>query len=376
MNKIEFLSKMKDPNIYMHITKDLSHNGKFVARVPENRLVGWNEDAKTPRVCVAEDINGCLTGAGIDEETLIKVFFIDVEKLNLKDSLIRWETLYKEDLVTDSVYTKEAWILKDFEVSEEDSVIVSLKCVRDDESPYLVEYEIQKEADELGVDEVDLYEEKFEFLPRCITYLKVYNDDFSILNKDMYEEFWKTTQMLEGEKDCLIELSRDLYDYEDEMEELEFFKREYDVEFLGEGNGRKVFALGNYVVKIPKTEDGELQSKQECAIYSGLKETLSILNPSYNLFYEDLVFQPRLHHLSKSDFQKYENILDYLRDNNFEPQYIDTVEKEVDLLVDKCELVKEDILKMSSWGVKENYDEKVYLLDYGTTGEIFEGYYN
>lgn len=197
MNKIEFLSKMKDPNVYMHITRDLGHTGEFKCRVPENRLKGWNEDGETPRICVAEDLNGCLTGAGIDENTLVKVFFIDVEKLGLEDSIVKWNELYEKDLVTDAVYTKEAWILKSFKVDEEDSIIISLNGV-DEDSLYLVEYNIQKEADELGVDEVDLYEEKFDFPPRCISYYTVDNDNFTTLNKDVYEEFWKTTQMIEG----------------------------------------------------------------------------------------------------------------------------------------------------------------------------------
>lgn len=374
MNKIEFLSKMKDPNVYMHITRDLGHTGEFKCRVPENRLKGWNEDGETPRICVAEDLNGCLTGAGIDENTLVKVFFIDIEKLGLEDSIVKWNELYEKDLVTDAVYTKEAWILKSFKVDEEDSIIISLNGV-DEDSLYLVEYNIQKEADELGVDEVDLYEEKFDFLPRCISYYTVDNDNFTTLNKDVYEEFWKTTQMIEGEEDCLMDASFGLYDYEDEIDELEHFKRKHDVEFLGEGGARKVFSFGNYVVKMPKAEDGELQSKQEISIYNDSKETLSILNPSYRVFYDDVVFQPKLYSMSKSDSEKYNTILEYLKDNDFDEEYINLVEKEISILINKYRLIEEDLLKMCSWGVKEGYDEKVHLLDYGTTKDIYEEYY-
>ena len=375
MNKIDFLSRMKNPNIYMHVTKDLNHNGEFTPRVPENRLKDWNEDDKTPRVCVAEDLNGCLTGASIDENTLIKVFFIDIKKLGLEDSIVKWNELYEKDLVTDAVHTKEAWILKSFQVDEEDSIIVSLNGVCDD-SLYLVEYNIQKEADELGVNEIDLYEEKFDFPPRCISYYTVGNNDFITLNKDVYEDFWKTTQMIEGEEDCLMDESFGLYDYEDEIDELECFKRKHDIEFLGEGGSRKVFSFGNYVVKMPKSEDGELQSKQEISIYNDSKETLSILNPSYRVFYDDVVFQPKLYSMSKSDSEKYNTILEYLKDNDFDGEYINLVEKEINILINKYGLIEEDLLKMCSWGVKEDYDEKVYLLDYGTTKDIYEEYYN
>ena len=358
----------------MHVTKNLQHNGEFTPRVPENRLKGWNEDDKTHRICVAEDLNGCLTGAGIDENTLVKVFFIDIEKLELEDSIVKWNELYEKDLVTDAVHTKEAWILKSFQVDEEDSIIVSLNGVCDD-SLYLVEYNIQKEADELGVNEIDLYEEKFGFPPRCISYCTVGNNDFITLNKDVYEDFWKTTQMIEGEEDCLMDESFGLYDYEDEIDELECFKRKHDIEFLGEGGSRKVFSFGNYVVKMPKSEDGELQSKQEISIYNDSKETLSILNPSYRVFYDDVVFQPKLYSMSKSDSEKYNTILEYLKDNDFDEEYINLVEKEINILINKYGLIEEDLLKMCSWGVKENYDEKVYLLDYGTTKDIYEEYY-
>ena len=374
MNKIEFISKMKNPNIYMHITKNLQHDGKFILRVPDNRLTHWNEDDKTPRICVAEDLNGCLTGASIYENTLIKVFFIDIEKLGLKDSIIKWDELYKKDLVTDTVYTKEAWILKEFNVDEEDSVIVSLNDINED-SLYLVEYEIQKEANELNIDEVNLYEEKFGFLPRCISYYNVDNNGFTVLNKDIYEEFWKTTQMIEGEEDCLLDYSFDLYEYEDEIDDLKYFKRMYDVEFLGEGNSRKVFSFNNYAVKMPKTEDGELQTKNEINIYNDLKDELSILNPSYKLFYDDIVFQPRLIPMSKSNSKRYENILEYLKDKDFEEEYISLVEREINILVNRYDLIIEDLVKMCSWGVKEDYDEKVYLLDYGTTENIYAEYY-
>ena len=36
MNKNDFLKKMNDPNVYLHITKDLNHKGQFKTRVPEN----------------------------------------------------------------------------------------------------------------------------------------------------------------------------------------------------------------------------------------------------------------------------------------------------------------------------------------------------
>ena len=371
MNKLEFTNKMNNPNIYMHITKDLSHNGVFKLRVPDNRLETWNEDDTTLRICVAENLNGCLTGASIDKNTLIKVFFIDITKLGLENHIVKWNELYENDLVTDAVYTKEAWILKEFTVDKEDSAIISLDDLNEDDL-YLVEYEIQKEADELGINEVDLYEETFNFSPRCISYYYVSSDGFTVLNNDVYDEYWKTTQMIEGEEDCLLDCSFGLYEYEDEIDELNDFKIKHEVSFLGEGNARKVFSFNNYAVKLPKTEDGELQTINEINIYNEVKDSLSILNPSYKIFYDDIVFQPKLIPMSELE---YSNILDYLKDNDFDIDYIDLVEKEINILSSKHDLIIEDLLKMCSWGVKEDYDERVYLLDYGTTKEIYEEYY-
>lgn len=370
MNKNDFLKKMHNPNVYLHITKDLNHNGEFTTRIPKDRLIGWQEDDKTPRICAAESLDGCLTATGINEETLVKVFFIDIEKLGLTDNIITWEYLYEKNLVTDAVYTKEAWITKDFSVLEEDSVIISLDYIKDDEDPYLVEYEIQQEALTLGIDPVDLYVKKFGDVPNCITYLKV-GDDFSIFDISLYNNIWKTTHMIEIEEDCLIHPPHDNYDYKDEIKMLKRLKSKHDIKFLGEGHGRKVFSFNNYAIKIPKTEDGEMQSRVEYTTYALAKEELSILNPSYRLLYDDLVFQPLLEGINSDDCSRYKSIIDYLKDNNFEEKYIQTIEDEINILVEKYGIFKSDIVKMSAWGVKSDYDDKVYLLDYGINEEVF-----
>lgn len=375
MNKIEFLSRMSDPNTYLHITKDLNHNGEFNTRIPQNRLQSWTEDDTTPRICVGEHLDGCLSSICIDENILIKVFFVNINKLGLKDHIIKADELYDKNLVTDAIHTREAWILKDFKVPEEDSVILSLDCVRDDESLFLVESNIQKEADKLGIDAVYYYEEKYGFAPECICWYNVLNDDFTIFDKDTYEEFWKTTQMIEGEEDCLLDLNSMLYEYEDEMDELQAFKLKYDVSFLGEGRGRKVFSFNNFAIKLSKSEDGELQTRKEIEIYNQMKDELVILNPSYELFYDDVVAQPRLLSFNKSDCNKYSNIIEYLKNENFEEDYINKVESDINTLIKKYNLMKMDLIKMDSWGVKEDYDDKVYLYDYGITNKLFEDYY-
>lgn len=372
MNKHDFLKKMNNPNVYLHITRDLNHNGEFLPRIPKDRLLGWNEDDTTPRVCVAENLDNCLTSTGINEETIIKVFFIDIEKLGLTDDIVKWEELYRKNLVTDALYTKEAWITKEFSVPEEDSVIITLDTVQDSEDPYLVEYSIQQEAFELGIDPVDLYVKKFGDVPRCIECFTV-GEDFSIFDISLYNDVWKVTNMIEVEENCLIHPPHDNYDYEDEKTMLKALKFKHEIKFLGEGHGRKVFSFNNYAIKLPKTEDGEMQSKVEYTTYAQAKDELSILNPSYNLLYDDLVFQPILEGINSDDCSKYKSIIDYLKDNQFEEDYIQTVEDEINILVEKYGIFKSDIVKMSAWGVKSEYkyDDKVYLLDYGINEEVF-----
>ena len=229
MKKQDFLTKMNNPNVYLHITEDLNHNGEFKSRIPQDRLIRWNEDDKTPRICVSENLDGCLTATGIDKHTLVKVFFIDIEKLNLKDNLVTWEHLYQNDLVTDAVYTKEAWITKDFTVSQEDSVVIMLENIDDTSSPYLVEYEVQKEADDLNVDAIDLYEEKFGFVPGCISYISV-GSNFSIFNKEFYSKIFEATQMIWEVEDCLEDEYEDDYLYEYEFDFLKNIKYKYKIE--------------------------------------------------------------------------------------------------------------------------------------------------
>ena len=159
MNKNDFFNKMNNPNIYMHVTEDLNHNGHFVPRIPLSKLI--SEDNKTPRVCVAENLKGCLLGADISKNTLIKVFFVDIEKLNLTNHIVKWRELFSNNLVLDSIVTKEAWILKEFKIRKEDTVIISIDNLK-------VEYD-------------------FLFDDSIIPCLKLNNDDFTILKKTTYE---------------------------------------------------------------------------------------------------------------------------------------------------------------------------------------------
>lgn len=122
--------------VYYHITTDLGHDGVFTPRVPDFRLN--QEDSKTFRVCVAPSIEDCLTSIPDGGGTLyhllernnqkIKVFKIDTQKLNIKNSDIKLSIeLFKEGVVPDAANTHETWILSSFEVPEEDTMIIAIK---------------------------------------------------------------------------------------------------------------------------------------------------------------------------------------------------------------------------------------------------------
>ena len=377
MNKTQFLSKMKDSNIYLHVTKDLNHNGIFNPRIPEDRLLGWNEDSKTPRVCVAEDLNGCLTGASIDENIFVKVFFVDVKKLGLENDIIKWEELYQKDLVTDAVYTKEAWILKDFKVDEEDSAIIALNNL-DEEDLYLVNYRIKMKALMANMDEVDFCQSEYNCEPNCITKVIVDEDNLLVLDNEAYDTFHKTTMMVEGQRyydDLSMDDNYDMYEYD--IRELKEFKSKYEISYLNEDGSRKVFSFGECAIKIPKSEDGELQSQTELNIYKKSGKSLSILNPTYKFVLPDTVAQPLLTPFDESYAKKYNSILEFIEDNDFEDGYLELVEKEIQFLINEYGLIKKDLLNICNWGIRKDYEynEKVYLFNYGVTEEIFEEYF-
>lgn len=129
MIKTEFFNKMQRPNVLVHITSDLNHNGYFYPRIPENRLIGGKEDTQTKRVCCAQDIDGCLTSLSISNIGIFKVFLIDIDKYEIRNNVIFSKELYENNLVEDAYITGECWITKEINVLEEDSYIIAIKVV-------------------------------------------------------------------------------------------------------------------------------------------------------------------------------------------------------------------------------------------------------
>lgn len=156
--------------ILYHLTKDLTHDGKFSPRVPEFRTE--YEDKTIPRVSTSLSISDCLAAipfGGMNLDYLVeeegydfKVFKINTDKLGIKnESIISSAELYQQDLVRDAGFTNEYWITEPFEVSEEDTAIIEITNF-DYESVDVIPYEIyQKGIEEYEGDYVQAFMDEY-----------------------------------------------------------------------------------------------------------------------------------------------------------------------------------------------------------------------
>lgn len=92
-------------------------SNKLIPKIPRLRMKG--EDAVTPRVCVAQDIDGCIwatpyveTGSHFNWH-IFRVFEFEINEDD-KDLVLSSE-LYEEELVPDALDTGECWIKRPIE---------------------------------------------------------------------------------------------------------------------------------------------------------------------------------------------------------------------------------------------------------------------
>ena len=106
---------------FYHISLDLENDIKaFKPTIPNEEIRLCNEDSTTPRICVSNSIEGCLSAVpwgGIDFENqfdtdhiVFKVYEFEPKDI-LNGNLIKPDYLYKEDLVRDAKFTGEHWIV-------------------------------------------------------------------------------------------------------------------------------------------------------------------------------------------------------------------------------------------------------------------------
>ena len=125
------------------VTNNLHHDGYFYPRIPQFRKE--REDGTIERICAAQTLEGCLSafpaGGRYLKATLaltfniLKVFRIIPEKLNLSSSDIK-HTMELKYLVDDAHLTGEYWILKPFQVGEEDVFYIFCRQWEEDVEHY------------------------------------------------------------------------------------------------------------------------------------------------------------------------------------------------------------------------------------------------
>ncbi|SKA77578.1 hypothetical protein SAMN05443428_10240 [Caloramator quimbayensis] len=144
------------------------------------------------------------------------------------------------------------------------------------------------------------------------------------------------------------------------------FNRIYDMElyeiqrsfpYLGEGISRAVFAVNNdYVVKVAKDLDGDYQCKVEYYVYTHTNKILKDYLCPIVWYKRGMIAMPRAIPLSYYIREPYIDISKVRSDRN---SYEDLIR-----LSNKFNLLFEDIVSTSSWGILNN---RMVLIDYGCT---------
>lgn len=220
--------------VFYHVSTDLSHDGVFVPRIPQNRHQ-QAEDATIPRISVAPTLEHCLTaipGRGINLDELnienrgyYLVFRIDTEKLGISDNnIVTWKTLFEKDWVRDAEITEEHWTTVPFTVPQEDRFLIKLISWEEtcaDVIPYFI-YQIADEKYDGNYLEAYM-EELGEAVPSTIV---------------IEDAIYVHEQVKEGDEVALY------FDTEDEKKALlHYLSEHYQVESLNEMIDEIVFRM-------------------------------------------------------------------------------------------------------------------------------------
>ena len=136
--------------------------------------------------------------------------------------------------------------------------------------------------------------------------------------------------------------------------------------FLGEGISRVVFALNDYLVlKVAKSSDGLMQNFIENYVYdscpTSLKKYLCPVIFCNNKYLIMLRTIPYIDIYNKKFID-----ISNLRDET-------TAKNDIILLANNFHLFKDDLKKISSWGI---FNNECYLIDYGCNSPEFDDFYN
>ena len=194
----------------------------------------------------------------------------------------------------------------------------------------------------------------------------------------MSESFYKLAKKL-SLKEILKELSgfdtfKDRNDY-----------AENNLKHLSSGSSRVVFLTPEKtVVKLAKNEKGIAQNKEEFTISCTSKFVNKIISSDKNFIWIEV---PYLEKITEKDFEKLtgflfkdlEKCLDYSdsKKSSKKPDNFDTISKKpiyknLLSLIKDYKLLSGDIVRISSWGKKNNTP---VLIDTGLTSKVYNKYY-
>jgi hypothetical protein len=140
-------------------------------------------------------------------------------------------------------------------------------------------------------------------------------------------------------------------------------------QYLGEGAGRIVYALNDqYVIKLSKSKGGDLQCEKEYYIYQHTPTIMKKYLCPIVWYRDDMLIMKRAISLVKQREDRNKNIFRYFNINIEDPFY-----KNINILIDKFDLLYGDVKSLSSWGL---LDGSLRLIDYGCTNEIFYKYFS
>jgi hypothetical protein len=139
-------------------------------------------------------------------------------------------------------------------------------------------------------------------------------------------------------------------------------------QYLGEGAGRIVYALNDqYVIKLSKSKGGDMQCEMEYYVYQHTPANMKKYLCPVVWYRDDLLIMKRATSLVKQRDDRHKNIFRYFNINVNDPFY-----KNINILIDKFDLLYGDVKSLSSWGL---LDGSLRLIDYGCTNEIFDKYF-
>lgn len=161
---------------------------------------------------------------------------------------------------------------------------------------------------------------------------------------------------------------------------------EKNLKHLSSGSSRLVYQTSDKtIIKLAKNDKGIAQNKAEANPKMKSDFLNEIISSSKDgswieTHFLDKITEKEFEKLTKISFEDFEDALTHgvKKSSNSDPKNFDKISKtpiykEMKRLCDKFHLLPGDIVRISSWGVKNN---KPVLIDAGLTEEIFEKFYD